>query len=99
MLFVMFAAGTKRFNSIAKDMNKGIIGISVAAACIKTVLTIQAHVLGKGLRQQNVVALPDEVAHGPGIAVGVPAGKTLVRHVEKDQQVPLLKEIRKTERR
>lgn len=56
----------------------------------ESLLTIETHVLGKGLRQQDVMALLDEVADGPGVTVNVSAGKALIGHVEEHEQVPLL---------
>lgn len=53
-------------------------------------LTIETHVLGKGLRQQDVMALLNEVADSPGVTVNVSAGKALIGHVEEHEQVPLL---------
>lgn len=53
-------------------------------------LTVETHVLGKGLRQQDVMALLNEVADSPGVTVNVSAGKALIGHVEEHQQVPLL---------
>lgn len=54
-------------------------------------LTVESHVLGEGLGQNDVVTLFDEVTHGPGVAVDVSAGEALVRHVEEHEQVPLLR--------
>ena len=53
-------------------------------------LTIQAHVLSKGLRQHNVMTLLNEVADSPSITVNVSTGKALVSHVKEHQQVPFL---------
>lgn len=36
------------------------------------------------------MALLNEVAHSPGIAVDVSAGKALIGHVEEHKQVPFL---------
>lgn len=41
------------------------------------------HVLGKALRQTDVVTLLDKISHGEGILVGVTAGEALVGHVEE----------------
>lgn len=54
------------------------------------VLTIETHVLGKGLRQQDVMALLNEVADSPRVTVNVSAGKALIGHVEEHKQVPPL---------
>lgn len=45
--------------------------------------TVQAHVLGEGLRQDEAVALLDEHADRVGVLVSVTAGEALVRHVEE----------------
>lgn len=54
--------------------------------------TVEAHVLSKRLRQDNVVALLDEVTNSPGITINISTGKALVGHVKEHQQVPFLKE-------
>lgn len=41
------------------------------------------HVLGKRLREADVVALLDKVPHGKGVLVDVAAGEALVGHVEE----------------
>lgn len=46
-------------------------------------LTIETHVLGKGLGQQDVVSLLDEVAHSPGITIDVSTREALIGHVEE----------------
>ena len=56
----------------------------------KAMLTVETHVLGEGLGQNDVVSLLDEVAHCPGVFVDVAAGKALIGHVEEHQQVPFL---------
>lgn len=53
-------------------------------------LTIETHVLGKGLGQQDIVALLNEVTHSPGIAVNVSTCKALIGHVEENKQVSFL---------
>lgn len=53
-------------------------------------LTIHAHVLSKGLWENNIVALFNEVAHGPSITVNVPTSKALVGHVKEHQQISFL---------
>lgn len=60
-------------------------------------LTVETHVLGEALGQQDVVALLDEVAHCPGVTVDVSTGEALVGHVEEHQQVPLLLRARESE--
>lgn len=54
--------------------------------------TVEAHVLSEGLRQDNFVALLDEVTNSPGITINISTGKALVGHVKEHQQVPFLKE-------
>lgn len=53
-------------------------------------LTIETHVLSKGLGQQDVVALLNEVANCPSVTVDVSTRKALVGHVEEDEQVSFL---------
>lgn len=53
-------------------------------------LTVESHVFGKGLWQDDVVSLFNEVPHSPGITINVPTCKALVGHVEERQQVSLL---------
>lgn len=48
-------------------------------------LAVEAHVLGERLRQRNVVALGDKVAHGKGVLVDAAAGEALVGHVEEGE--------------
>lgn len=55
-------------------------------------LTIETHVLGKGLRQHDVMALLNEVANSPGITVNVSTCKALIGHVEEHKQVSLLQD-------
>lgn len=62
-------------------------------------LTIQPHVLGKGLGQQDVVALLNEVTHSPSVTIDVSAGKTLIGHVEEREQIPFLEREEKRESR
>lgn len=57
-------------------------------------LTIQAHVFSKGLWQNNIVALFNEVAHGPSIPIDVPTGKALIGHVEEHQQISFLSKVK-----
>jgi hypothetical protein len=56
--------------------------------------TVEPHVLGKRLGQQDVVAVVEELADGERVLVRAPGGETLVRHVEKRHQVPLLDDLR-----
>lgn len=53
-------------------------------------LTVEAHVLSKGLGEQDVVALLNEVAHSPGITVNISTGKALIGHIEENKQVSFL---------
>lgn len=53
-------------------------------------LTIETHVLSKGLGEQDVMALLDEVAHSPGIAVNISTRKALIGHIEENKQVSFL---------
>lgn len=62
-------------------------------------LTIETHVLGKGLRQQDVMALLNEVANSPGVTVNVSARKALIGHVEEHEQVSLLQGAQKGKER
>ncbi len=48
-------------------------------------LAVEAHVLGEGLGQADVVALLDKVPDGEGVLVDVTAGEALVGHVEEGE--------------
>lgn len=65
-----------------------LVGISGASNEFR--LTIETHVLGKGLGQQDIMALFNEVAHSPGIPIDVSTGKALIGHVEEHKQVSFL---------
>lgn len=54
------------------------------------VLTIEAHILSKRLRQENVVTLINEVSYSPCISINITTGKALIGHVKKHQKFPLL---------
>ncbi|TRY66394.1 hypothetical protein DNTS_003359, partial [Danionella cerebrum] len=49
----------------------------VSRAFFFEMLTIQAHVLGKGLGQKNIVALLDEISHRPSVPINVTTCKSL----------------------
>lgn len=57
-------------------------------------LTIETKVLGEGLGDQGAVALGNEVANGPDIALRVARGKSLVGHIEEDEVSLLLTDLR-----
>lgn len=56
--------------------------------------TIETHVLGKALRETEVVAIGLEDAHGLCIAIDIAGGKALVGHVEERIQFALLEDLR-----
>jgi hypothetical protein len=49
-------------------------------------LSVQSHVLRKGLRERNLVTLGDEVSDSKGISGGGARGESLVGHVEEGEQ-------------
>ena len=51
--------------------------------------TIEAEVLGKGLGEDNLVALVHEEPDGKGVLVRASAGKALVGHVKEDKELAL----------
>ena len=53
-------------------------------------LTIKAHVLGKALSKNKLVAFLDEQAERISVLVGVATGETLVGHVEEREVLLLL---------
>ncbi|KAF1748076.1 hypothetical protein GCK72_024543 [Caenorhabditis remanei] len=53
----------------------------------------ESHVLGKGLGKDDVVSLLNEVSDGEGIVVDISRSKSLVGHVEEDEQVTLLNNV------
>lgn len=55
-------------------------------------LTIETHVLSEGLRQQDIMALLNEVTHSPSIAVNVSTCKALIGHIKENKQVPFLQD-------
>lgn len=57
-------------------------------------LTIETHVLGKGLGEGNQVTVLDELAESIGILVSVSRGETLVGHVEEGKVASILDNLR-----
>ena len=53
-------------------------------------LTVEAKVLGEGLRSKQLHSLPDHLSHGPGISVDIPSGKSLVGCVHQWENTLLL---------
>lgn len=56
-------------------------------------LTIKSHVLGKGLRENNVVSLLDKVTNSERVIVNISGSETLVSHIEEDKQVAFLHNV------
>lgn len=50
-------------------------------------LSVEAHVLGVGLREAEVVAVLDELAHGERVAVNVTGGEALKEEGENGRIV------------
>lgn len=68
-------------------------------ACVRVCaceLTVEAEVLGEGLSHEELEALGDEVADGPGVFVQAAGGEALVGRVEEDEQVPPLGDTAKS---
>lgn len=53
-------------------------------------ITIETKVLGKGLGEDDLVAIVHKVPHSKGILVRAPTGESLVGHVKEDQQLTVL---------
>lgn len=59
-------------------------------------LTVKAKVLGKGLSDEELEALGDEEADGPGVFIQVSRSETLISRVEESKQLPPLERKRRT---
>lgn len=59
-------------------------------------LTVKAEVLGEWLSDEELEALGDEEADGPGVLVQVSRSKTLISRVEESKQLPPLVRKRRT---
>lgn len=61
--------------------------IHVSASCL---LTVEAKVFGEGLSHEQLKALGDKVADGPGVFIQTAGGETLIGRVKEHEQVPPL---------
>jgi hypothetical protein len=52
-------------------------------------LSVEPHVLGVGLGEDDVVSVGHKLAEGKRVGVDVTRGKTLVRHVEEYQKLAI----------
>lgn len=59
----------------------------MSASCL---LTVEAKVFGEGLSHEQLKALGDKVADGPGIFIQTAGGETLIGRVKEHEQVPPL---------
>jgi hypothetical protein len=67
-----------------------LIGISTDNGEGTDTFTIETHVLGKGLGQDDLVTFRDELAESISIASTVTGGKTLVGHIKESKVLTFL---------
>lgn len=94
--FSLSRATTVRFPTLSSDnsdrdkkLYSGLRALGTDV-CASRVLTVKAKVLGEGLSYEQLKALGDEEANGPGVFLQTARGKALIGRVKERKQLPPL---------